>query len=223
MNNFQFIAPLYIMPNGLKNQRKYMVAYKYRGLRDLKRFLDIIVNKRLYGTTYLNLNDPLEGQFNFDLSRMEHSDVQRLFDERATAIICSLSKSSNSKGIPNKGIMWSMYADEHRGCCIAVEVDDNDWKEVNIYYSELGQIITDPNTRVIDILSIKSKQWAYEEEVRYINTSNQSHYLNVKIKAVYFGIRVSDEDVDFYKKLIQAIDPNIEVVKLKRNEINWYR
>lgn len=223
MNNFQFIAPLYIMPNGLKNQRKYMVAYKYRSLRDLKRFLDIIVNKRLYGTTYLNLNDPLEGQFNFDLSRMEHSDVQRLFDERATAIICSLSKSCNQKGMPNKGIMWSMYADEHRGCCIEVEADDENWKEVNVHYTTLGQLVTDPHTKAIDILSVKSKQWAYEEEVRYINTTNDSHFLNVKIKAVYFGIRVSNEDVAFYKKLIQSIDPKIKVEKLKKSDINWYR
>lgn len=198
--------------------------YKYRSLRDLKKFLDIIVNKRLYGAKYLFLNDPMEGQFNFDISpKMEHSDIQRLFDERANAIICSLSKSCNKDGVPNKGIMWSMYADEHRGCCIEIENDDDNWKKVDVYYSSLPPLVTDPDIKVTDILSIKSKQWAYEEEVRFINTTNQSHFLNVKIKAVYFGIRVSDEDVAFYKKLIESIDPNIRVLKVKKNEINWDR
>ena len=70
-----------------------MSAFKYRSLADLKRFLDIIVNKRLYGATYLSLNDPMEGQFDFDLSeKFPHPALQQLFDDRAKTRICSLSK-----------------------------------------------------------------------------------------------------------------------------------
>lgn len=198
--------------------------YKYRSLQDLKRFLDIIVNKRLYGARYLSLNDPMEGQFEFDLNdSFTQPALQQLFDERAKTIICSLSKKCNSKGIPNNGILWSMYADEHKGCCIEVEVDDPDWIKRDVFYSSLPPIVDNPNIQVVDILSIKFNQWAYEDEVRYINTDPKTPYLNVKIKAVYLGIRMSKEDVEFYTSLIHSIDKEIEVRQIKRNEIRWIR
>lgn len=201
-----------------------MIAYKYRSLQDLKRFLDIIVNKRLYGARYLSLNDPMEGQFEFDLNdSFTQPALQQLFDERAKTIICSLSKKCNSKGIPNNGILWSMYADEHRGCCIEVEPDDPNWRKVDVYYSKLPPIVDNPHVQVIDILSIKFDQWEYENEVRYINSDPQTPYMNVKIKAVYLGCRMSKEDVEFYTSLIHSIDKEIEVRQIKRNEIKWIR
>lgn len=201
-----------------------MSVFKYRSLTDLKRVLDIIVNKRLYGAKYLSLNDPMEGQFDFDLSdKFSHPALQQLFDDRAKTLICSLSKKSNSKGIPNNGILWSMYADEHRGCCIEVEVDDPEWREVNVYYSKLPPIVDNPHVQVIDILSIKYNQWEYENEVRYINTAPKTPYMKVKIKSVYLGCRMNKEDVEFYTSLIHSIDENILVRQIKRDEINWIR
>ena len=38
--------------------------YKYRNLKDFERFLDVVVNRRLYGAVYKELNDPMEGKFN---------------------------------------------------------------------------------------------------------------------------------------------------------------
>ena len=201
-----------------------MSAFKYRSLTDLKRALDIIVNKRLYGAKYLSLNDPMEGQFDFDLSeKFPHPALQQLFDDRAKTRICSLSKKSNSKDIPNNGILWSMYADEHRGCCIEVEVDDPEWRKVNVYYSKLPPIVDSPNVQVIDILSIKFNQWEYENEVRYINTDPKTPYMKVRIKAVYLGCRVDKEDVEFYTSLIKSIDKKITVRQIKKAEIKWTR
>lgn len=201
-----------------------MSAFKYRSLTDLKRVLDIIVNKRLYGATYLSLNDPMEGQFDFELSKdLPHSAVQQLFDERSQTRICSLSQKHNSKDIPNNGILWSMYADEHRGCCIEVEVDDPEWRKVNVYYSKLPPIVDSPYVQVIDILSIKFNQWEYENEVRYINTDPKTPYMKVRIKAVYLGCRVDKEDVEFYTSLIKSIDKKITVRQIKKAEIKWTR
>lgn len=201
-----------------------MTAFKYRSLSDLKRVLDIIVNKRLFGAKYLTLNDPMEGQFEFELSKnLPHTAIQQLFDERANTLICSLSEKRNSKGQPNNGIMWSMYADEHRGCCIEVEVEDPNWRPVKVYYSELPPIVDNPHVEVIDILSIKFIQWRYEDEMRYMCTNPTTPYLNVKVKAVYFGIRVSKEDFAFYKSLINSIDSTIKVEQMKRKDISWVR
>lgn len=45
---------------------KKEVLYKYRGLSNLKRFLEIILNKKLYGALYTELNDPMEGSFRYN-------------------------------------------------------------------------------------------------------------------------------------------------------------
>lgn len=203
---------------------KNMTVFKYRSLSDLKRVLDIIVNKRLFGAKYLTLNDPMEGQFEIDSSKnLPHTAIQQLFDDRANTLICSLSDKRNCDGRPNNGIMWSMYADEHKGCCIEVEVDDPNWQRIKVYYSKLPPIVDNPYIQVMDILSIKYYQWQYEDEIRYISTNPKTPYLNVKVKAVYFGIRVSKEDFAFYKSLIQSIDSSIKVEQMKRKEISWVR
>ena len=40
--------------------------YKYRSLSNLKRFIDILINNRLYAAKYIELNDPMEGFFLYD-------------------------------------------------------------------------------------------------------------------------------------------------------------
>ena len=40
------------------------IYYKYRSFEEFERFLDIIVNNRLYGAVYKALNDPMEGKYN---------------------------------------------------------------------------------------------------------------------------------------------------------------
>ena len=200
-----------------------MSYFKYRSLENPKRVLDILINKRLYGAKYLALNDPMEGQFDFDLSKkFDLPALQELFNERAKTLICSLSKKKNEEDIPNNAILWSMYADEHRGCCIEVEVEDTDWKKKEVFYSDRKPIVTE-RVSVTDILGIKNIQWKYEDEVRFINTNPESPYLKVKIKTVYLGVRMSAEDVALYTSLIKAIDKNIDVRQLKRKELDWTR
>lgn len=197
--------------------------FKYRSLENPKRVLDILINKRLYGAKYLALNDPMEGQFDFDLSgKFDHPVLQEMFDERAKTLICSLSKKKNDDDIPNNGILWSMYADEHRGCCIEVEVENTEWKKEEVYYTSRKPIVNE-RVSVTDILGIKNIQWKYEDEVRFINTNPESPYLKVKIKAVYLGVRMSAEDVALYTSLINAVDKDIKVRQLKRKELDWTR
>ncbi|MDE6552583.1 MAG: hypothetical protein K2K98_06465 [Muribaculaceae bacterium] len=201
-----------------------MSAFKYRSLTDLKRVLDIIVNKRLYGAKYLSLNDPMEGQFQFNLNEdFTQENLQKLFDARAKARICSLSRKLDDNEIPNNGILWSMYADEHRGCCIEVIADDSNWHKEDVYYSKFPPIVNNTSVKLSDILSIKFNQWDYEKEVRYINTDPKTPYMKVKIKAVYLGCRVDKEDVEFYTSLIKSIDKKITVRQIKRDELNWIR
>lgn len=43
-----------------------MHYYKFRSLENIKRFLDILINERLYAARYDKLNDPMEGSYLVD-------------------------------------------------------------------------------------------------------------------------------------------------------------
>ena len=194
--------------------------YKYRSLANMKRFIDILMNRRLYASKYLELNDPMEGFFLYD-KNVPRPIVAKLRDERATTLICSLSKT------PYNGLMWSMYGDEHKGVCIKLKVTSPNWEEVTVDYSSERTLITDRNASINTILGTKSVQWQHEEEVRYINTNPKSPYLKIEIDTIFFGSKMSRADVGFYTSLIEMANKAnpqkkpIKPVKLTKDDIDF--
>ena len=81
--------------------------FKYRSLDNLERFLQIIMNRELYGALYKELNDPMEGYFSYNPT-INPEIRRRIYHDRANTYICSASRKHNID------IMWSHYADEHR-------------------------------------------------------------------------------------------------------------
>ena len=120
--------------------------------------------------------------------------------------------------------MWSFYADEHRGCCLEVEVDDyNSWDKVLVDYTQKVYDLTDISTAK-EILSRKSKHWKYEKEVRFIKESNindMEEYLQIKIKRIYLGIRMLSEDKNLIKTLVNVWDSEIEIIEMKKEDIDF--
>lgn len=188
--------------------------YKYRSLQNLKRFIDILMNRRLYASKYLGLNDPMEGFFIYDKS-VPRPIINKLRDDRANAIICSFSKSYIN------GLMWSMYGDEHKGCCIKLKVTSKNWEELEVNYTDVKLMVSDRNASIETILSTKSQQWQHEREVRYIQKNPKSPYIKIAIDTIYLGAKMSRADVSFYTSMIKAIDENINVVKLTKDDIDF--
>ena len=186
--------------------------YKYRSLANMKRFIDILMNRRLYACKYLDLNDPMEGFFLYD-QNVPRNVVTKLRDERATTLICSLSKT------PFNGLMWSMYGDEHKGCCIKLRVTSPNWEEVEVNYNGIKTVVTNRNATIQTILGAKSVQWQHEEEVRYINTNPKSSYLKIEIDTIYLGAKMSRADVSFYTELINMANrafPQKKPIKIEK-------
>ena len=96
-----------------------------------------------------------------------------------------------------------MYADEHSGICIEVEIQDSEnikenaglssdyWVKHNVEYKNEPPKIKDGHPSIDEILKIKSPQWKHEQEVRYVTRSKEKSYLKVHIKRVLIGVRAS--------------------------------
>ena len=177
-----------------------MALYKFRSLNNLHRFLDILINKRLYMAHYDEMNDPMEGAF-----FMDHRYMNLLNDIREgkrQQLICSLSKNYKNT------LLWSHYADGHRGCCLEIDVISK-LTPYDIVYS--NQMPVAPIDSIEKILTHKSKMWEYEDEVRYFKSEKATSghraqpWLKVKINKVYLGYKMSSKEVTFYKSLIKSI------------------
>lgn len=190
------------------------VYYKYIPLTHLERFVDILMHQHLYGATYLELNDPMEGRF--DKSKLSTAQLNILYDNLHNTRICSLCKSEED--IPTDYLMWSHYADGHRGCCLKIELTgshNSEWGLVDVNYTSTTPSIS-PESPIVDqvkeVISAKHTLWTTECETRAVRVyssknklQTQSKFLNIKIKAIYLGCKVAKENKKFYVKLIQAI------------------
>lgn len=181
--------------------------YKFRGLQNIKRFIDIILNERLYAARYDELNDPMEGVY---LTNPRNRNIIRLLrKEKYKTRVCSLSKGYRHT------LLWSHYADSHTGCCIEVSAVNEREVPTTVRYIDHIPVENDVQEGK-NLLAHKSTVWKYENEVRYFRKSS---YLNVTIYRIIFGLKVSEKDYLFYKKLINAINHRIEVCKISENEL----
>jgi hypothetical protein len=208
-----------------ESKLKSQTYYKYRSLEDFECFLDIIVRQRLYGATNRELNDPMEGKFNRE--GLIKDDFESIHKTLGITRICSLLTKQDTKTFPDDYLMWSHYADSHKGCCIEVEITDRynqEWSLIEVEYTNQLPLLHEKqiNDRIHHILSVKAPIWHDENEVRAIRIyddkekfGSQSPYYYVKVKAVYFGCRINKEKRDFYKKIISKINPKIDLYYLK--------
>lgn len=200
-----------------------MTLYKYKDFEHFEFFMDLLIKKRLYGATFQELNDPMEGYFiseNFD-----ESEWETMRETKKKVRICSLSKTYDN------ALMWAHYAGEHKGCCIEVEIPDSTWRCLEVRYQTTMPKLTsgiNPDEAIETIFGVKSDYWSYEQEVRYVKivqTTNEGKPykadLPIRIKKIYLGIRASNKDS--IERIVKAIDSNIIVEKLKRSDIKFWK
>ena len=181
------------------------------------------MNHKLWSSTYKELNDPMGGVFQYDPDFKGSNFIRMLQSQEQHTYICALSKTYKN------GLMWSFYANEHKGCCIELEPNTSvkDWHFLNVDYVLNIATINKDNATVENVLSKKSSQWEYEQEVRFIRTvdaddnSNRKRYLRIKISRIFLGIRMTPKDKKFIHKLINKVDSSIEVVDLQRKDIDF--
>lgn len=145
----------------------------------------------LYMGTYKKLNDPMEAVYFF--SGNAHDYVTEIKNEKSKLKIGCLSTNYTDV------LMWSHYADGHKGCCVELEILEN-CEHCDIIYKPTIFHLPDSNSTPMDacikILSHKLKIWRYEDEVRFFKESTTLEtYLKVKIKKVWLGCALSKNEV----------------------------
>lgn len=212
-----------------KQEKHY---YKYQSLSSLKYVLEAVYHSHLYGARLQELNDPMEGKF-ADVGLVS-KDFKEINGALKYTRICSLQPKGSEQSCPDDFLMWSHYGGQHHGCCIELSIPSDGrkkqgWVVLPVEYREaLPPVQGELQEKITTILTYKSKVWEYEREVRAIyfqakkvgasKNSDAERFLNVHIKAIYLGARVRIDDCRFYKALIQTLNPEIKVYRMREEK-----
>lgn len=183
------------------------ILYKYRGIQNFRFFVDIVMKKRLFAAKYIDLNDPMEGQYYYNTGELDKKIIQKISSDKGDLKICSLSRKKDNE------LMWAHYSEGHRGVAIGISVDATKFDVRPIQYTGLayltnGQIEQDTPR---EILSHKLNVWAYEEEERIF--VNDKQYVDIQVKEIITGRAMNSRDFSFIRELVARIDPSIQIIK----------
>ena len=182
------------------------ILYKYRPLKNFKYLVDILINGRLHASRYTDLNDPMEGHYCYRGNRLDASMRDKLRGEKEELRICSLSEDADNV------LLWSHYADGHRGVAIGVELAEGYRADV-VRYCGLPEICTDELAfwSARKILTCMVEAWAYEKERRVFVKGKC--YVPVKVREIIAGREMRSSDYELIRKLAGLVDSSIVVRK----------
>lgn len=183
------------------------LLFKYRGIQNFRFFTDIILRNRLYASQYVELNDPMEGQYYYNKGELDKSILRKIKDDKENLRLCSLSRKNDNE------LMWSHYSEGHRGVAIGLTIDKEKYDVRPIQYTGLAYLRNGniENDTPREILSHKLNVWAYEEEERVF--VKDKFYIDIQIHQVITGRAMSNQDYSFVRDVIERINPSIEITK----------
>ncbi|EKL9831854.1 DUF2971 domain-containing protein [Vibrio alginolyticus] len=205
------------------------MAYKFRELN--KSTFEMLINNELWCAKPETLNDPFDTQIDrqnleelyqgvfSDQNEINHR-INHLADIFSGVGICSFSKRIDSP------IMWSHYADEHKGICIEFDlvqireqnidltINDVDYQkilpELDFVQLDKGEGVSSPKRQSANpyakMLNTKDVTWEYEKEVRLIKYDGHgvAKFSPSCIRSIYFGMRTSERDVKTLKRIMNS-------------------
>lgn len=168
--------------------------------------------------------DALIKVFKDRVQRTIKESIKVIRDEKFKKIGISCF-SRNNKNL----LMWSHYADSHRGFCLEFDSKHEPFSKAFsvIYQSDIPVLNTDllfneyENEEAIKkLLSFKSKNWSHEEELRiFYQESNKSYTYNAKLlKAIYFGLKTDESEIQVICSAVKLHNPDVKFFKMKRVE-----
>lgn len=213
-------------------KKDYVHLYSFRRFNEYS--LSDLINNEISVSPSKNMNDPFDSIINLWGSEeqlketcKEHKHIKNLsrsFDYFRIRSFCN----GNTEDALNSLLMWSHYADEHRGYCIKyklskhfIKQDENDSFE----HMFLKPIIYRKDEEKVDIsgmtsintdlaFATKHESWKYEKEVRLIvyNPNKEDAFYGIPldkdscIEAIYFGCKCDPKTINTIKNLFSMAD-----------------
>ncbi len=207
--------------------------YRFRGINKfsfLRREMEAIENNYIWASRFDQLNDPMEGFFDFK-NNDEYWDEIHIKDKSTVIAIVKAAKGicSFSENIDNP-LMWSHYADGFNGIAIEYNFelmqdylnDDVSLSKVAYENNVMNFNIFDKNIDVDNILSVKNSRWGYEREWRVISfNQGKVRLAGNPISAIYVGMRVSDSNCVRIKNFCKKKNILTKKMELNRYSIDF--
>ena len=212
---------------------KATLIFKYRAFN--KSSIELLVNKELWLAKTDSLNDPFECQMIFNeilesiwLNYKINPELKNKIEEETKKNLENLGVCSFSQTRQNQ-LMWSHYADEHRGFCIGfnkkillnqqpylheIEVNyQSDYPHKEIFLL-LDYLIKHKQTDEVEaiissitfvIMKTKYTHWSYERELRLTRDSYGALPFTEKcVNSIVFGLRMSERDKQTLRLLLSS-------------------
>jgi hypothetical protein len=223
--------------------------FKFRSIN--KYFLDSIVHPALHFSKPKGFNDPFDCNINLRriIARAAKvaTDPQRVHNLRRvletnapdewakiveTVGVCSFSVSGMHI------LMWSHYADHHKGVCLTYQVPDSFYMDDMatthllgrecVHYGPadlIGHFATGDisnkqefRNRLVELyVTTKHRCWKYEDEVRIVRGEDGALDIPAEfVRQVCFGMETPDSDIDLVTTLAKAYLPHVTFTKMVR-------
>lgn len=177
--------------------------------------LDIFESGTFWFSSPVNFNDPFDckvypstesavkrakEQLERNGGQLTENLVRTLVTDET--VIKAVDRVMNSKGVlcltphPDNILMWSHYADKHKGVCL--ELDVRACPEFFVYPVKVTYETEYPTFNLGEethsIFATKYKDWAYEDEIRVLKDKVGQHkFAPLCLKSVIFGCRADEE------------------------------
>lgn len=185
--------------------------YKYTQF-DNDKLLKNLINNEIFLGDPKNFNDP----FDCPAYRGKNYKTNLGF----TKVLDRISISCFSE-IKDSILMWSHYADSHRGICIGYRFTDNYLRENELHFGKVdyrennipSEIHKNYKGLLNDTFYIKNSVWGYEKEARILGYNLKQNPIPAPyIEEIVFGLDFQEKD----KKVIYNIFSN-------RSDIKFYQ
>jgi hypothetical protein len=177
-----------------------------------------------------NSIDNISRFFQFIKQRLQTSVINNLHQMRKDSL-SKIGVSCFSKNNSNL-LMWSHYADSHRGMCLEFDSKAQPFSksfEV-LYKSKIPKINMDSllneeldSEFIINLLSFKSIDWKHEEELRIFHQESNKCYVypSNSLKAIYFGLRADQSDIEIVCSIIKSQNPDVQFYRMEKKELTF--
>jgi hypothetical protein len=206
-----------------------------------------IINNEITVCSPRVMNDPYDtlllkwGEFIRDVHKgKKHVNaLTQSFESYRIRSFCRM-KDKNGNDTISKVLMWSHYADNHKGFCIQYKFSNEFIRTEGRFTSRFRDIIYHSSEEPFDLnldsldtdkaLCTKLNDWEYENEVRLITYApdRSGEFLSIPIdekstiESVYFGYRCPDKKIQTIKNALSNY-PEIKYFQMRSNYNDIYR